>query len=191
MGSTAGHSCFLTSPLNKYWPDPYFPSPRARISQMLHLTCSLDPCSTASRCSCVFSPPPKGVSANTGPPEDWSIFLTIAAHPFWNTAFWEVVLKVCRMIQYTFGLEMLHRDDFKAGELPSAWSPISSTFHNLCFLNAKFLSVQLLLLSYGSRKKGEYPYGILVKFKCSNCICKPDKALYNLHLKAKFKEKTY
>ena len=38
-------------------------------------------------------------------------------------------------------------------------------------------------------KMGEHLCDALVKVKLSNCVCKPDKALYNLHMKAKFKAK--
>lgn len=51
------------------------------------------------------------------------------------------------------------------------------------------MGITLLLLSCGTRKKGEHLCDALVKFKLSNWVYKPDKALYNLHMKAKFKAK--
>lgn len=144
MGSIASHRCSFTSPLYKYRPGSYFPSPRAIISQVLHLTCSLDPCSRASRCSCLFSSSQRSFCQH-GPSEDWPILLTTTAHQFWHTTFWEVVLKVCRMIQYIFGLEMLHYDDFKAGGPPSYQLFITSAplMPNSCLFSSCFYHIEV------------------------------------------------
>lgn len=118
FGNTTSHSCFLTFPLYKCWPDPYFPSPRIRVSKMLHQNSSFPLLPELLDALSVFFPPPGGVSAKST--EDWPILPPTVVHQFCCAVLQEV-LTFCRKLQYSFGLEMLYHNDFRTWD-PSLFS---------------------------------------------------------------------
>lgn len=177
-----------SSPRGRCWPDSYFSSLRARVSQMLHLTYSLSPFPRVflvlSLCFLLFFAVFLARLQRVVPSSLWQLPLS-----FRTLLCWRFLTAVGRYSTYL--LEMLHCDDFRAWDLPYPWPSISSTFHDLHSLKAPAPVCSALASTSESRKKGKQQCGVLAKFKLPSYICKTDKALYNLHIKAKFKAKTY
>ena len=105
--------------------------------------------------------------------------------------FFQEVFNFYRKLQYSLGLEMLRHDGFRSWVLHPPWFLSHQLFMTSEPLIHQFLRVfHFCFYHVELEKKGGHLCDALVKVKLSNCVCKPDKALYNLHTKAKFKAKT-